>query len=109
MRVIAPERGARWPQAMTELVEVLVVLFPTAIRTSIDPRYHRRSLARATRAAGIGDEWTPHELRHTYASLLSDAGVSMERIADRWGTLLRKAMYRRIRKVLMALVVGLCS
>jgi integrase len=58
------------------------LVFPTAIGTATDPRYYRRSLARATRAAGIGDEWTPHELRHTCASLLrahagSDCALSV--------------------------------
>jgi len=34
--------------------------------------------------AGVGD-WTPRELRHTFCSILSDAGTDIERIADAMG------------------------
>jgi integrase len=33
-------------------------------------------------AAGLGDGWTPNMLRHSAASIMSDAGVPLERIAD---------------------------
>lgn len=39
----------------------------------------------ACERAGIGADWHPHELRHTHVSLLSDAGVDMEDIADSVG------------------------
>jgi integrase len=35
-------------------------------------------------AAGLG-KWTPRELRHTFCSILSDAGTDIERIADAMG------------------------
>ena len=35
-----------------------------------------------TKAAGLGDRWVPRELRHTFVSLLSDHGVTIDRIAD---------------------------
>lgn len=38
-------------------------------------------LARLTVAAGLG-RWSPNELRHSAASLLSASGVPLEQIAD---------------------------
>jgi integrase len=35
-----------------------------------------------TKAAGIGENWTPRELRHSFVSILSDSGVGIEAIAD---------------------------
>ena len=36
-------------------------------------------------AAGLGEGWTPNMLRHSAASLMSDAGIPLERIADQLG------------------------
>ena len=33
------------------------------------------------KAAGIGEDWTPRELRHSFVSLLSASGVPVEEIA----------------------------
>jgi integrase len=41
-------------------------------------------LIRAT-APGLGTDWSPRELRHTFVSLLSDSGVPIEQIADAVG------------------------
>ena len=35
--------------------------------------------------AGIGEDWAPRELRHSFVSVLSDAGVDIEDIADAAG------------------------
>ncbi len=35
--------------------------------------------------AGIGSDWHPHEQRHTFVSVLSDAGVDMELVSDAVG------------------------
>jgi integrase len=45
----------------------------------------RRSFRAITRKAGIGDDWTPRELRHSFVSILSDQGVPIEAIADLLG------------------------
>jgi integrase len=37
---------------------------------------------RITEKAGLGTDWSPRELRHTFVSLLSDSGVPIEQIAD---------------------------
>jgi integrase len=44
-----------------------------------------KQFRRRCKAAGIGEDWHPHELRHTFVSVLSDAGVDMEDIADAAG------------------------
>jgi hypothetical protein len=41
----------------------------------------RRSFRVVCRAAGVGPDWTPRELRHTFVSLMSDSDVAVEEIA----------------------------
>jgi integrase len=57
------------------------LVFTTTVGTPIDRWSLRRQFASLTEAAGLG-RWHPSELRHTTVSLLSDAGVSLEEIAD---------------------------
>jgi len=38
-------------------------------------------MRRLTRAAGLGESWTPRELRQTFVSIASEAGVPIEEIA----------------------------
>jgi site-specific recombinase XerC len=45
----------------------------------------RMEFKRITERAGLGRDWTPRELRHTFVSLLSDSGVPIEQIADAVG------------------------
>jgi integrase len=45
----------------------------------------RRGFRKACGQAGIGSGWHPHEQRHTFVSVLSDAGVDIEAIADAAG------------------------
>jgi integrase len=40
---------------------------------------------RITEKAGLGTDWSPRELRHTFVSLLSASGVPIEQIADAVG------------------------
>ena len=47
--------------------------------------------------AGIGEHWTPREQRHSFVSVLSNAGVDIEQIADAVGhvnSTITKAVYR---------------
>lgn len=46
------------------------------------PQAVRREFRQVCKRAGIGEDWTPHELRHTFVSQLSDAGVDIDDIAD---------------------------
>ncbi|HAS12865.1 MAG TPA: site-specific integrase [Acidimicrobiaceae bacterium] len=65
--------GERWQD--------LDLVFPTSVGTPMSPSNLRRDLARITVAAGLG-RWSPNELRHSAASLLSASGVPLEQIAD---------------------------
>lgn len=58
------------------------------------------------KAAGLNPgEWTPRELRHSFVSLLSDNGISLEQIAElcgHAGTRVTEAVYRhQLRPVLL--------
>jgi integrase len=69
--------GARWSEgwATEELV------FTTANGRPVDASNLRRYFRRACNTAGIG-RWTPYEMRHSVASLMSAAGVPLEHVAD---------------------------
>jgi integrase len=57
----------------------------------------RRSFRAITRAAGIGEDWTPREMRHTFVSIMSDNDVPIETIADlvgHKGTSVTERVYR---------------
>ena len=56
-------------------------------------------------------DWTPRELRHSFVSLLSDNGVSLEDIADlcgHSGTTVTEKVYRhQLRPVLLGAAVAM--
>ena len=56
-------------------------VFTTTIGTPLDPSNLRAAFDKITERAGLG-HWTPNELRHSAASLLSATGVPLEEIAD---------------------------
>jgi integrase len=58
------------------------LVFTTTTGDPLDAANVRRSFRRICAAAGIGESWSPRELRHTFVSIMSDAGVPIERIAD---------------------------
>lgn len=81
---------------MGEHWQDLGLVFPTGTGMLLDPANLRRALGTVTEKAGLG-HWHPHELRHSAASLLSAAGVSLEEIADVLGhasTRVTSATYR---------------
>jgi integrase len=50
-----------------------------------------------TKRAGLGETWTPRELRHSFVSIMSDNGVPLETIADLCGhasTAVTEEVYR---------------
>jgi integrase len=56
-----------------------------------------QSFKRVTTRAGIGPDWTPRELRHSFVSIMSAHGVSIENIADlvgHAGTHVTETVYR---------------
>jgi site-specific recombinase XerD len=58
------------------------LVFCTSVGTPLDAANVRRSFRRITKAAGLGENWTPRDLLHSFVSILSDNGVSIEQIAD---------------------------
>ncbi len=73
------------------------LVFCTRTGTPLAAGNVRRSFRAITRAAGIGEDWTPRELRHSFVSILSANGVSIEEIADLVGhktTVVTQKVYR---------------
>lgn len=73
------------------------LVFCTSIGTPLDAANVRRSFRRITKAAGLGANWTPRELRHSFVSIMSDNGVTIEQIADLVGhrtTIVTQKVYR---------------
>jgi hypothetical protein len=57
------------------------LVFASAVGTAQDDHNVRRQFGTITEAAGLGTSWVPRELRHTFVSVLSAHGVSIEAIA----------------------------
>ena len=90
--------GRRWQD--NELV------FPSAVGTPADASHMRRSFRKVVESGGLDPgQWTPRELRHSFVSLLSDAGVPVEhisRLVGHSGTTTTETIYRKqIRPVLL--------
>jgi integrase len=65
--------------------------------TTLDRWQVRREFAAITKAAGLGEEWAPRELRHSFVSILSAHGVRIEDISDlvgHSGTTVTETVYR---------------
>jgi len=61
-------------------------VFASAVGRELDAANVRRTFRRVIKAAGLDPaNWSPRELRHSFVSLLSSGGVSIEDIADLWG------------------------
>jgi integrase len=97
-QVIRKQAGGRWQD--NDLV------FPSRAGTSADASHVRRAFRNVTGAAGLNPaDWTPRELRHSFVSLLSDAGVPIEqisRLVGHSGTTTTETIYRKqIRPVII--------
>jgi integrase len=57
------------------------LVFASAIGTPLDAANVRREFRKITQSAGLGREWAPLDLRHTFVSLMSADGVPVEEIA----------------------------
>jgi site-specific recombinase XerD len=57
------------------------LVFASAIGTPLDAANVRREFRKITEAAGLGVDWAPRDLRHTFVSLMSADGVPIEEIA----------------------------
>jgi integrase len=73
------------------------LVFTSAVGTPLDAHNVRRSFRAITKAAGLGQQWTPRELRHTFVSLLSAHDVTLEdiaRLVGHSGTAVTERVYR---------------
>lgn len=75
------------------------LVFTTKTGTEIDAANVRRDFRRALGLVPDIDpeQWTPRELRHTFVSVLSDAGVPLEAISQlvgHSGTIVTELVYR---------------
>jgi len=62
----------------------LDLIFRSPAGSSIDPMNFTHATYRAAQAAGLG-KWSPHELRHSAASLLLAQGVPLKVVSDTLG------------------------
>jgi integrase len=65
--------------------------------TALDRWQVRRELAQITRAAGLGEQWTPRDLRHSFVSILGASDVPLEEISQLVGhvsTSVTETVYR---------------
>jgi integrase len=74
------------------------LVFASRTGIALDAANVRREFKAACRAAKIGEDWTPRELRHSFVSLMSSSGVPIEEIARLAGhsnTRTTEVVYRR--------------
>jgi integrase len=74
------------------------LVFTTHVGAALDAGNVRKMFKRVSKAAGVGDSWTPRELRTSFVSLMSHHGVSIEEIARLAGhasTRTTEVVYRR--------------
>jgi integrase len=74
------------------------LVFATRTGAALDAANVRREFRAVCKAAKIGPNWTPRELRHSFVSLMSSSGVPVEEIARLAGhssTRTTEVVYRR--------------
>jgi integrase len=85
-RAVAALRDHRVGQAEQRLLaaeawEDRGLVFSTSAGSPLDAANVRRAFKKIANAAGLGEDWTPRELRTSFVSLMSDSGVPVEEIA----------------------------
>ena len=74
------------------------LVFTTATGVMLSQHNIRREFRLITKAAGLGIDWVPRELRHAFVSIMSQGGVPVEEIARLAGhkqTSTTELVYRR--------------
>lgn len=74
-------RQARERLIAGQLWEDHGLVFASETGTPLDAANIRRPFKKVCENAGIGRNWTPRELRHTFVSLMSESGIPVEEIA----------------------------
>ena len=75
---IARPRTGCWPEHSGKIM-TLSLPRPSARYLTVTML---REFRKITQAAGLGTDWVPREMRHTFVSLLSSNGLALEDIAD---------------------------
>jgi hypothetical protein len=70
------------------------VVFTTTVGTELDAANVRRYFRGICKAAGIGEDWAPRELRTSFVSLLSASGVPVE-VSPGWPATRARAPRKR--------------
>jgi integrase len=81
-----------------ELWQDTGLVFTTSVGKMLDQHNIRRQFRIITKTAGLGEDWVPRELRHTFVSIMSAGGVPVEEIARVVGhkqTSTTELVYRR--------------
>ncbi len=71
----------------------------SSLPPNLQPGKALRRDRKITQAAGLGTDWVPREMRHTFVSLLSSNGTALEDIADlvgHRGTATTETAYRKV-------------
>ncbi len=92
------DRQARDQLTAGDLWQERGLVFTTRIGTPLDAGNVRRMFKDVCKLAGLGEDWTPQELRTSFVSLMSHQGVSSEEIARLVGhssTRVTETVYRR--------------
>jgi integrase len=74
------------------------LVFTSHLGTALDAGNVRKMFERVCKETGIGDGWTPRELRTSFVSLMSHRGVRIEeitRLAGHASTRTSEVVYRR--------------
>jgi len=102
-RLAMPQRCAgalarHWDRTSPSRRTLDGLVFGSANGTELDAHNVRRSFRKVVAAAGLDSAaWTPRELRHSFASLLSASGVRIEdisRLVGHSGTAVTEKVYR---------------
>jgi len=64
-----------------DLWQASELVFCTSVGSELDASNVRREFRKITKAAGLGEQWAPRELRTSFVSLMSGSGVPVEEIA----------------------------
>jgi integrase len=75
------------------------LVFTSTVGTPLDRHNVQREFRKITDVAGLGPDWAPREMRHTFVSLMSFSGAPLEDIADlvgHKGTATTETVYRRV-------------
>lgn len=91
-------RVAAWRLKAGESWQETGLVFCSPSGTKLDAANVRRAFRLITKKAGLGESWTPRELRHSFVSIMSDKRVPLEEIADMCGhssTSVTEEVYRQ--------------